>query len=211
MPRSKKVFKKLKGKYYKRRNTINSKVITTDSKVNAQAGHAHDSFNSKKSCAKEKKIPNLNESFSSFDVKAIEIASLNFHERTQIVTVNTRFVYAMSSIGRGAEVGRMFCGIMNLPQPPTRFFPYGKRILNAAKLVYEDSIQNAAKDICENEALDESTDVSNTAQVLIFIRGVDKSYEVYEELLDVDSIHGTTTEANIFKGVENAINKKNLR
>ncbi|GFY28879.1 uncharacterized protein TNCV_4720111 [Trichonephila clavipes] len=41
---------------------------------------------------------------------------------------------------------------MHLPQPPTRFSPYGKRILNAAKLVYEDSIQNAAKEaICENE------------------------------------------------------------
>ncbi|GFY78348.1 general transcription factor II-I repeat domain-containing protein 2 [Trichonephila inaurata madagascariensis] len=60
-------------------------------------------------------------------------------------------------------------------------------------------------------ALDESTDVSDTAQVLIFIRGVDKSYEVYEELLDIDSIHGTTNGADIFKGVENAINKKNLR
>ncbi|GFU97297.1 uncharacterized protein TNCV_3889121 [Trichonephila clavipes] len=58
----------------------------------------------------------------------------------------------MRSIGKGAEAGRMFCGVMNLPQPPTRFSPYGKRILNAAKLVYEDSIQNAAKEaICENE------------------------------------------------------------
>ncbi|GFT23519.1 uncharacterized protein TNCV_2017501 [Trichonephila clavipes] len=58
----------------------------------------------------------------------------------------------MRSIGKGAKAGRMFCGIMNLPQPPTRFSPYGKRILNAAKLVYEDSIQNAAKKaICENE------------------------------------------------------------
>ncbi|GFT72509.1 uncharacterized protein TNCV_973791 [Trichonephila clavipes] len=53
---------------------------------------------------------------------------------------------------KGAEAGRMFCGVMNLPQPPTGFSPYGKRILNAAKLVYEDSIQNAAKEaICENE------------------------------------------------------------
>ncbi|GFV99762.1 hypothetical protein TNCV_5081221 [Trichonephila clavipes] len=43
----------------------------------------------------------------------------------------------MRSIGKGAEAGRMFCGVMNLPQPPTRFSPYGKRILNAAKLVYE--------------------------------------------------------------------------
>ncbi|UYV62708.1 EPM2AIP1 [Cordylochernes scorpioides] len=42
-------------------------------------------------------------------------------------------------------------------------------------------------------ALDESTDVSDTTQVLIYIRGVDKSYEVHEELLDMYSIHGTTT------------------
>ncbi|GFV66446.1 retrovirus-related Pol polyprotein from transposon opus [Trichonephila clavipes] len=63
MPRLQKVFKKRKGKYYPRKNTINSKVSTTDCKLNAQAEHAHDS---KQSCAKEKKIPDLNESFSSF-------------------------------------------------------------------------------------------------------------------------------------------------
>ncbi|GFS67454.1 uncharacterized protein TNCV_1610351 [Trichonephila clavipes] len=168
-----------------------------------KAEHAHDS---KQSCAKEKKIPDLNESFSSFgdsvgilnaimnlnilafvfknevhckmcnsglDMQVlkgksgmaitfvlkcfacpyhVEFSSSNFHEGTQIATINTRFVYAMRSIGKGAEAGRMFCGVMNLPQPPTRFSPYGKRILNAAKLVYEDSIQNAAKEaICENE------------------------------------------------------------
>ncbi|GFY18224.1 uncharacterized protein TNCV_2046301 [Trichonephila clavipes] len=82
----------------------------------------------------------------------VEFSSSNFHEGTQIATINSRFVYAMRSIGKGAEAGRMFCGVMNLPQPPTRFSPYGKRILNAAKLVYEDSIQNATKEaICENE------------------------------------------------------------
>ncbi|XP_056639748.1 general transcription factor II-I repeat domain-containing protein 2-like [Diorhabda sublineata] len=48
-------------------------------------------------------------------------------------------------------------------------------------------------------ALDESTDVS------------DKSYEVHKELLDMYSIHGTTTGTDIFKGVEMAINQKNLR
>ncbi|GFW94135.1 uncharacterized protein TNCV_1978751 [Trichonephila clavipes] len=209
MPRLQKVFKKRKGKYYPRKNTINSKLSTTDSKLNAQAlslslsEHAHDS---KQSCAKEKKIPNLNESFSSFgdsvgilnaimnlnilafvfknevhckmcnsglDMQVlkgksglaitfvlkcfacpyrVEFSSSNFHEGTQIATINTRFVYAMRSIGKGTEAGRMFCGIMNLLQPPTRFSPYGKRILNAAKLVYEDSIQNSAKEaICENE------------------------------------------------------------
>ncbi|GFS48621.1 uncharacterized protein TNCV_769841 [Trichonephila clavipes] len=203
MPRLQKVFKKRKGKYYPRKNNINSKVSTTDSKLNAQAEHAHDS---KQSCAKEKKIPNLNESFSSFgdsigilnaimnlnilafvfknevhckmcnsglDMQVlkgksglaitfvlkcfacpyrVEFSSSNFHEETQIATINTRFVYAMRSIGKGVEAGRMFCGVMNLPQPPTRFSLYGKQILNASKLVYEDSIQNAAKEaICENE------------------------------------------------------------
>ncbi|GFR33622.1 general transcription factor II-I repeat domain-containing protein 2 [Trichonephila clavata] len=59
--------------------------------------------------------------------------------------------------------------------------------------------------------LDESTDVSDTAQVLLYIRGVDKSYEVHEELLDMYSIHGTTIGRDIFKGVEMAINQKNLR
>ncbi|GFS69786.1 uncharacterized protein TNCV_3006661 [Trichonephila clavipes] len=82
----------------------------------------------------------------------VEFSSSNFHEGTQIATINTRFVYAMRSIGKGAEAGRMFCGVMNIPQPPTRFSPYAKRILNAAKLLYEDSIQNATKEaICENE------------------------------------------------------------
>ncbi|GFT29015.1 uncharacterized protein TNCV_3586661 [Trichonephila clavipes] len=176
MPRLQKVFKKRKGKYYPRKNTIYSKVSTTDSKLNAQTEHAHDS---KQSCAKEKKIPDLNESFSSFgdsvgvlnaimnlnilafvfknevyckmcnsglDMQVlkgksglaitfvlkcfacpyrVEFSSSNFHEGTQIATINTRFVYVMRSIGKGAEAGRMFCG---------------------------DSIQNAAKEaICENE------------------------------------------------------------
>ncbi|GFT50250.1 uncharacterized protein TNCV_3622991 [Trichonephila clavipes] len=77
--------------------------------------------------------------------KRKEFSSLNLYEGTQIATINTRFVYAMRSIGKGAEAGRMLCVTMNLPQPPTRFSPYGKRILSAAKLVYEDSIQKCCE------------------------------------------------------------------
>ncbi|GFU97207.1 uncharacterized protein TNCV_2537541 [Trichonephila clavipes] len=149
MPRLQKDFKKRKGKYYPRKNTINSKVSTTDCNLNAQAEHAHDS---KQSCAKEKKIPDLNENFSSFGDSVgilnaimnlnilafvfknevhckmcnsgldmqflkgksglaiafvlecfacpyrVEFSSSNFHEGTQIATINTRFVYAMRSI-----------------------------------------------------------------------------------------------------------------
>ncbi|KAL4703190.1 hypothetical protein ACJJTC_004866 [Scirpophaga incertulas] len=47
--------------------------------------------------------------------------------------------------------------------------------------------------------------------LFIYIRRVDKSYEVHEKLLDMYSVHGTTTGTDIFKGVEIAINQKNLR
>ncbi|GFU61949.1 uncharacterized protein TNCV_4022351 [Trichonephila clavipes] len=82
----------------------------------------------------------------------VEFSSSNFHEGTQITTINTRFCVCYAFNWKRCRSRRMFCGVMNLPQPPTRFSPYGKRILNAAKLVYEDSIQIAAKEaICENE------------------------------------------------------------
>ncbi|GFT64536.1 uncharacterized protein TNCV_649351 [Trichonephila clavipes] len=54
----------------------------------------------------------------------VEFSSSNFHKGTQIATKKTRFVYAKRSIGKGAETGRMFCGVMNLPQLAKRFSPY---------------------------------------------------------------------------------------
>ncbi|GFQ97882.1 general transcription factor II-I repeat domain-containing protein 2 [Trichonephila clavata] len=57
----------------------------------------------------------------------------------------------------------------------------------------ENIAENISSQLFDENGHDESTDVSDTAQVLIYIRGVDKSYEVHEELLDMYSIHGTTT------------------
>ncbi|GBM86012.1 hypothetical protein AVEN_30513-1 [Araneus ventricosus] len=82
-----------------------------------------------------------------------EFSSSDFHEGTQIATVNTRYVYALRSIGKGAEAGRMFCAVMNLPQPTTRFQEYNKRLLNATKAVCESTMQKAAKEtIVENNS-----------------------------------------------------------
>jgi len=50
-------------------------------------------------------------------------------------------------------------------------------------------------------ALDESTDVSDTAQLLIFIRGIDTDYYVTEELASLESISGTTKGTDIFEKV----------
>lgn len=60
-------------------------------------------------------------------------------------------------------------------------------------------------------ALHKSIDVPDTSHVLLLVRGIDKNYEVYEELLYVyvRRIHGTTTADDILKGVENAVQTSN--
>ncbi|XP_057672199.1 general transcription factor II-I repeat domain-containing protein 2-like [Diorhabda carinulata] len=51
-------------------------------------------------------------------------------------------------------------------------------------------------------ALDESTDLSDTAQVAIFIRGIDKEFTVTEELLALQPLEATTTGEDIFNEVQ---------
>ncbi|GFS58872.1 uncharacterized protein NPIL_211451 [Nephila pilipes] len=176
MPRSRKVFKKRKGTFFKCKNIISSSNSTLDADVSNNEVKA----GIKNSCVRERKVPYSNESFSSFqgnigiinalmnlnvlsfvfmnDVRCqkydsgmdmqvlksnsglaisfvlkcyicpyhVEFSSSDYHEETQIATVNARYVYAMHSIGRGAAPGLMFCALMNLP--PTRFAPYNKRL-----------------------------------------------------------------------------------
>ncbi|KAJ8872945.1 hypothetical protein PR048_026561 [Dryococelus australis] len=50
-------------------------------------------------------------------------------------------------------------------------------------------------------ALDKSIDVSDTARVLIFFRGMDREFEVTEKIAYLISWHGTTTGEDIFKEV----------
>ena len=47
-------------------------------------------------------------------------------------------------------------------------------------------------------ACDESTDLSDTAQLLIFLRGVDSDINIKEELLDLKSLKDQTRRADLF-------------
>ena len=47
-------------------------------------------------------------------------------------------------------------------------------------------------------ALDESTDISDTAQLSVFIRGIDNNVQVTEEVCGLASMKGQTTGAEIF-------------
>ena len=59
-------------------------------------------------------------------------------------------------------------------------------------------------------ALDESTDVSDTTQCAVFIRGVDCSLNMTEEFLEVIPLKGTTTGRDIFQALEKCIDKYGL-
>ena len=52
-------------------------------------------------------------------------------------------------------------------------------------------------------ALDESTDIDDTAQLLIFVQGISENFEITEELLSIESMKDTTSGENIFACVEN--------
>lgn len=59
--------------------------------------------------------------------------------------------------------------------------------------------------------IDESTDITDTAQLLIFIRGVNSEFEITEELLSMRSLHDRTTGEDIFKEVEISMKNFNLQ
>ena len=50
-------------------------------------------------------------------------------------------------------------------------------------------------------AVDESTDMTDPAHLAIFIRGMDSNLRVTEEIVDIKSLHGTTTGNEIFENV----------
>ena len=53
--------------------------------------------------------------------------------------------------------------------------------------------------------MDESTDLTSTSQLLIFIRGVNFNFEITEQLASVCSMHGTTTGEDLFLKVEKTL------
>ncbi|KAJ8352217.1 hypothetical protein SKAU_G00236930 [Synaphobranchus kaupii] len=56
-------------------------------------------------------------------------------------------------------------------------------------------------------AIDESTDVTDIAQLAIFIRGVDETLTITEELLELVPMNDTTTADDIFSSLVGALDK----
>jgi len=47
-------------------------------------------------------------------------------------------------------------------------------------------------------AFDERTDINDTAQLLIFVRGISENFEITEELMSIESMKDTTNREDIF-------------
>ena len=58
--------------------------------------------------------------------------------------------------------------------------------------------------------LDESTDEGDTAQLAIFVRGIDPYFNITEDLLDLCSMKGTTTGEQLFVELKSSLLKYNL-
>ncbi|XP_047389158.1 general transcription factor II-I repeat domain-containing protein 2B-like isoform X3 [Sciurus carolinensis] len=59
-------------------------------------------------------------------------------------------------------------------------------------------------------AVDEITDINNTPQLALFIRGVDDNFDVSEELLDTVPVTGTRSGHEVFSRVEKSLRKFNI-
>ena len=75
------------------------------------------------------------------------------------------------------------------------------RACELATNLHKQLMEKGKDFIAYSLAVDESSDTSETAQLSIFIRGVDSSLCVTEELLGLKSMHGTTTGKEIFEEV----------
>ena len=71
--------------------------------------------------------------------------------------------------------------------------------------IYDQLCEKAKCFSAYSVALDETTDITDTAQLAIYVRGVDDNFALMEELLTVIPMHGQTTAKEIFHQLCDAI------
>ena len=69
----------------------------------------------------------------------------------------------------------------------------------------------ASKFVYYSLAIDESTDITSTAQLAVFVRGIDQEFNITEEMLGLQAMKDTTTGDDIFNEVKVLMTKFNLQ
>lgn len=84
------------------------------------------------------------------------------------------------------------------------------RTCDLATNLYDQLLEKGKDFVAFSLAVDDSSDASDTAQLSVFIRGVDSNMCVTEELLGLKSMHGTTTGKEIFEEVSKCVTELKL-
>ncbi|XP_067950220.1 general transcription factor II-I repeat domain-containing protein 2B-like [Watersipora subatra] len=79
-----------------------------------------------------------------------------------------------------------------LQQTSLSRFTVGRRINRLSDNIEETFKERIKRCTSYSLALDESTDVSDTAKLVVFIRGIKDNFDIIEEFLDMASMSSTT-------------------
>ncbi|KAM3872079.1 general transcription factor II-I repeat domain-containing protein 2-like [Diretmus argenteus] len=86
-----------------------------------------------------------------------------------------------------------------------------RRIEDMAQDVRDQITDKASGFSAFSIACDESTDISDSAQLLVFLRGVSEDFEITQELAGLETLSGTTKGTDIFLAVDRVLEKKKLK
>ncbi|RXN17132.1 general transcription factor II-I repeat domain-containing 2-like protein [Labeo rohita] len=86
-----------------------------------------------------------------------------------------------------------------------------RRIEDMAQDIGEQIKTKASAFSAYSIACDESTDISDSAQLLVFLRGVNETFEVTQELAGIETLSGTTKGQDLFFAVERVLEKNELK
>jgi hypothetical protein len=99
-----------------------------------------------------------------------------------------------------------FCAIASPPSPYLDWLA-----TNVCTNLFEQLKIRANSFDCYAFAMDENNDIIDTAQLLIFIRGIDATFMVHEELGGLCSLKGATTGEDLFLKVQETLASLEMR
>lgn len=82
-----------------------------------------------------------------------------------------------------------------------------RRINEISQQLKQNLQQKINKCVYYSLAVDESTDINDVAQVLIFIKFIDADFNVEEDILNLVPLYGTTTGEDLFTAIEISVNE----
>lgn len=128
--------------------------------------------------------------------KEVQIPNKN----KQMFDVNIRLVYGLRCIGKGQTAGQTLCGILNLPQPPTKFAQYNSVLLENCKDIAIDSMTKAVEEAVEENKIITEEDKRTRPEVYADPRNISAGFDGTWQRRGHQSLNGVTTCTSIDNG-----------